>query len=118
LGKARGTRLFFWSASPFICNGKIVPGGSTCDLAALGTDTLSEALGVNDLGQMVGVSIQSNHAFIWQNGKMTDLNSMVAPGTTLVLTDAQEINDLGEITGIAFDPSTNTSVAFLAVPIG
>jgi len=110
-------QAFYWSARPFLCNGKVVGGGSTCDLGALGTDTLSEALGVNDVGQVVGVSIQSNRAFIWQHGKMIDLNSVVAPGTTLVLTDAQDINDLGEITGIAFDPSTNTSVAFLAIPI-
>jgi len=115
--KQANFHAFFWSARPFTCNAKVVRGGSTCDLGALGTDTLSEALGMNDLGQVVGVSLQSNHAFIWQQGKMTDLNSMVAPGTTLVLTDAQEINDLGEITGIAFDPRMNTSVAFLAVPI-
>lgn len=35
------------------------------------------------------------HAFIWQHGKMTDLNALTVPGTSLLLTDAQDINDRG-----------------------
>jgi probable HAF family extracellular repeat protein len=106
---------FFWSARPYLCNGGVITG--TCDLGTLSGDSLSEALGVNDRDQVVGISLPSGHAFIWQNGKMTDLNSMRAAGTTLVLTDAQDINDLGEITGQALDPSTQATVAFDAVPL-
>lgn len=108
---------FFWSARPYKCNGKNVPGGSTCDLGALGgPNGLSEALGVNDLDQVVGLSLDTGHAFIWQNGNMTDLNNLVIPGTTLTLTNAQEINDRGEITGQAATRSGAT-VAFEAIPV-
>lgn len=105
---------FFWSRKHFICNGEETTG--TCDLGTLPGDSLSEALGVNDHDQVVGVSFPSGQAFIWQNGVMTDLNTLVTPGTTLVLTDAQDINDRGVITGQALDPSTGATVAFKAIP--
>jgi probable HAF family extracellular repeat protein len=104
---------FFWSANRFSCSGRKTIG--TCDLGALPGDNISEALGVNDRDQVVGVSFPSGHAFIWQDGTMTDLNKMVVPGTKLILTDAQDINDRGEITGEALDPATQATVAFKAV---
>lgn len=108
---------FFWSSRPYNCNGKTVPGGTTCDLGALGgPNGLSEALGVNDFDQVVGVSLDTGHAFIWQNGQMTDLNHLVVPGTTLTLTNAQDINDRGEITGQA-TTSSGATVAFMAIPV-
>ncbi len=110
---------FFWSARSFDCGGKVIDGG-TCDLGVATGDSVSEALGVNDLDQVVGASFgaadPAGRAFIWQNGTMTDLNTLVAPGTSLFLTDAQEINDQGVITGQAFDPATGAFVAFEAVP--
>ena len=106
---------FFWSARPYACNGKTVTG--TCDLGTLDPEGVSEALGVNDLDQVVGVSFPVGHAFLWQNGTMTDLNQLVVPGTTLILTDAQDINDRGEITGQAIDSHTGATVAFEAIPV-
>lgn len=115
-------QAFFWSERPYLCNGATVPGGSTCNLGALGPGLVSEALGMNDLDQVVGLSQVTvgtsvqNHAFIWQNGRMSDLNGLVAPGTTLTLTIAQDINDRGEITGQATTPAGAT-VAFEAIPV-
>jgi len=106
---------FFWSARPFACNGKTVTG--TCDLGTLDPAGVSEALGVNDRDQVVGVSFPIGHAFLWENGTMTDLNKRVVSGTTLILADAQDINDRGEITGAATDPSTGATVAFKAIPV-
>jgi probable HAF family extracellular repeat protein len=106
---------FFWSARPYACNGKTATG--TCDLGTLDPEGVSEALGVNDLDQVVGVSFPIGHAFLWQNGTMTDLNKLLVPGTTLILTDAQDINDRGEITGQAIDPHTGATVAFEAIPV-
>ena len=106
---------FFWSERPYNCNGRRISGG-TCDLGTLDGKSRTEALGVNDRDQVVGVSF-SGHAFLWQDGQMSDLNNLVVPGTTLVLTDAQEINDRGEITGQATDPSTGATVAFEAIPV-
>ncbi|HQT99555.1 MAG TPA: hypothetical protein PLG60_03535, partial [Acidimicrobiales bacterium] len=81
----------------------------TCDLGTLQGDVISEALGVNDQGQVVGISLGSTpygQAFIYQNGVMTNLNSLVVPGTSLILTDAQDINNNGVITGQAYDPNS------------
>lgn len=112
---------FFWSPRSYSCNGSTQSG--TCNLGTLTvdgvSDATSQALGVNDRDQVVGVSESSsavNHAFIWQNGSMTDLNSVVVPGTTLTLRIAQDINDRGEITGQA-ETSAGATVAFEAIPV-
>ncbi|EQD34074.1 extracellular repeat protein, HAF family, partial [mine drainage metagenome] len=91
----------------------------TCDLGTLRNNQLSEALGINDRNQVVGTSFGGTapqSAFIWQKGHMVNLNKLVVPGTTLILTDAQEINDNGVITGQALDPATGALVAFMAIP--
>jgi hypothetical protein len=60
--------------------------------------------------------LASCRGFLWQNGAMTDLNSIVAPGYSDHIYAAGDINDLGRITGQAFNPTTNEYSAFLAVP--
>jgi probable HAF family extracellular repeat protein len=90
------------------------------DLGTLPGDALSEATGINNEGQIVGTSYGANfthpRAFIYQNGKMTPLNSLIAGSTTLSLAVTGDINDEGEITGQAIDSSTGETPAFLAVP--
>jgi probable HAF family extracellular repeat protein len=97
---------FLWTSS-----------GGIRDLGTLPGDVLSLAFGINDQGQVVGQSIGAggSRAFIWQDGVMTDLNTLVAPGS-LDLVYANDINASGEIVGGAFDPSTGESPAFLAIP--
>ncbi len=89
------------------------------DLGTLPGDAISEALGINEAGQVVGVSyglgFSHPRAFLWQNDVMTDLNSLVPVGS-LTLQVAGDINDRGEITGAAFDSATKTNPAFLAIP--
>jgi probable HAF family extracellular repeat protein len=92
--------------------------GGIKDLGTLSGDVLSEALGLNDQGQVVGVSIgASNHAFIWQNGKMVNLQSLLPAGYPNLLQSAQSINDAGVITGYLQVPSTGQQLAFVATPI-
>jgi probable HAF family extracellular repeat protein len=90
------------------------------DLGTLPGDAVSEALGINDKGQVVGMSCTAGfavcRAFLWQDGVMTDLNTLVAGGSHLLLVFANDINSSGKIAGGAFDPGTNASPAFLAVP--
>ena len=101
---------FFWSHA----------GGPPVDLGALiGPAGNSEALGINDRDQVVGLSCDASfgncHGFIWQNGVMTDLNKLV-PGYNGVIEDAQDINDLGQITGQA-QAANGNQVAFWAIPV-
>ena len=90
------------------------------DLGTLPGDAISEALGINESGQVVGVSYGAGFShprgFLWQDGRMMDLNSLIPAGSNLTLQVAGDINDRGEITGTAFDSSTKTSPAFLAIP--
>ncbi len=52
----------------------------------------SNATGINNLGQVVGTS--DNHAFLWENGVMTDLGT---PGGSW--SAGLGINDLGQVVG-------------------
>jgi probable HAF family extracellular repeat protein len=88
------------------------------DMGTLPGDAFSIAWGINEQGQVVGQSIAasgSSRAFLWQNGVMTDLNTLVAQGP-LSLVYANDINDAGEIVGGAYNSTTGDSPAFLAVP--
>ncbi len=102
--------------------------GRCLDLGTLSGDVLSEATGINNHGQIVGVSIGGgspfgSRAFLWENGKLFDLNSLVVPGTTLQLVSTGDINDRGVITGSAIDPNSSecgpstAGCAFLAIPV-
>jgi probable HAF family extracellular repeat protein len=92
------------------------------DLGTLPGDALSEALGINEEGQVVGVSygpgFSHPRAFLWQNEIMVDLNTLIPAGSSLTLQVAGDINDRGQITGAAFDTNTKANLAFLAIPRG
>ena len=100
-----------------------LPGTPIEDLGTLGTDTISGAFGINDSRQVVGQSIDGatgfSRAFIWENGVMTDLNSLVPPGSPF-LVYANDINERGEITGqacVVVDGQCTTTSVFLAIPV-
>jgi probable HAF family extracellular repeat protein len=77
------------------------------------------AYGVNDAGQIVGLSrapTTSYHATLWQNGTVTDLNSVTQPGAPYLIY-ANDINYRGEFTGEALDTNTGTAPAYVATPV-
>ena len=93
--------------------------GTMIDLGTLPGDFSSGANGINDAGQVVGVSCDVDfncRGVLWEQGRMTDLNSLVSPGSPLSLIYAAHINARGEIVGQAFDPRTLETPAFVAFP--
>src|SRR5438477_52766 len=82
----------------------------------------SEAYGINEAGQVVGVSCAADQvdcrAVIWNHGVYpTDLNDPDLKGSySGFLASAKDINNKGEITGRAIDPNTSALIAYLAVP--
>ena len=81
----------------------------------------SEAYGINEARQVVGVSCDADGnclAVIWAHGVYpTDLNDLKG-GYSAILETAKDINDNGEITGRAItDPVTGAREAYLAVPV-
>jgi probable HAF family extracellular repeat protein len=62
----------------------------------------SVAFGINNAGEIVGESNASGgmpHAFLYENGVMTDLNSLLPAGSGWTLDYATAVNDAGEIVG-------------------
>ena len=72
------------------------------DLGTLGGNS-SRANGINDFTQIVGTSSlatgTTQHAFLWEEGEMFDLNSLLADSAGWELTEALEINTSGQIIG-------------------
>lgn len=94
-----GQRAFLYSG------GQMVGLGTLKEGQFAGQYSMGNA--INSAGQVVGWSDvfignsnnQVQHAFIYSNGTMTDLNSLLSPNSGWDLTSAQGINDHGQITG-------------------
>ena len=72
--------------------------------------------GLNNNGQIVGG--QLGHAFIWQNGVLTDLNTLIPAASGITLQAANAINDTGHIlaTGTSSTTTFRGSQIFLLTP--
>jgi probable HAF family extracellular repeat protein len=102
-------------------------GGEMTNLATLNGDACSAADAVNSTGQVVGGSgiyaapffpactDALEHAVLWENGQILDLNSLVSSTSGLTLNEATFINDLGEISGFATLASGDIH-AFVMIP--
>jgi len=78
------------------------PDGSVQVLGLPSGASGSVARDINNRGVIVGdiISASGNSAFVYRNGQMTDLNSLiVGPNDFLRLTNARSINDRGQIVG-------------------
>ena len=67
---------------------------------------------------MVGLSLDANfnpRAFLWENGVMTDLNTLIVGDSPLYLMSGCSINSRGEITGLGLT-STGEIHTYLATP--
>jgi probable HAF family extracellular repeat protein len=73
------------------------------NLHTLPGDAMAEATGVNDFGRIIGTSFDASgapRAFLWDHGRIYDLNSLLQPNAPLYLLETGDINDRGEITGL------------------
>jgi chitinase len=91
------------------------------DLGSLGplASNFSQANAINSSGQIVGISTTPQNgetAFIYSNGVMTDLNSLLPTGSSVTLHEATAINDSGQILAYSLNPITNVSTTFLLTP--
>lgn len=87
---------------------------------AVNNDTFSFGLGINDEGEITGLSANADftviRAFVRRNGVLVDLNTLVTGNNSLYMITACSINSRGQIIGIAIDPNTNESHGYLATP--
>ena len=86
------------------------------------------ASGNNNRGQVVGStfleaadgSFNWSRAVVWQNGVMTDLNTLIDSGSNLYLTMANKINERGQISAMAIvrsGPDEGNVHAVLLTPV-
>ena len=77
-------------------------GGQVTKIGTLPGATNSFAFGINNSNQVVGASTLSNstsRAFVWANGTLTDLNSLLPAGFNWDIREARGVNDKGQIVG-------------------
>ena len=90
------------------------------DLGTLGGDPYSFGVAVGDNGQVVGLSADADfntRAFLWQNGVMSELNSLIPASSPLYPILACSINSSGLITGQAVRKTNGEMHANVAVPV-
>ncbi len=89
------------------------------DLGTLAGDVHSVAESINSTGEIVGRSSDASfngRGVVWQNGVITDLNTLIPANSGLFITEGTSNNDLGQIVGTAMQISTGEMHAFLATP--
>ena len=73
-------------------------------LGTLPNDSYSMARAIDEHGRVVGQSLDAsgrNRAFLWEDGVMTDLNTLIPADPSLRLLDAYAISESGKIVGSA-----------------
>ena len=93
------------------------------DLGTVSGDPCSRGRGINARGKVVGGSSDCHNflrAFLWEKGgPMQDLNTLIAPGSGLQLTNAFNINDRGEILAkaapLGFTPNDDADLGHLVL---
>jgi len=99
--------------------GFVYSGGSMQSIGILPGFVESAATAINSQGQIVGRSCDVDgpcDASLYSGGNLTDLNSLLPPGSGWTLTAASGINDSGQIVGTGTN-SQGELHAFLMTPV-
>jgi probable HAF family extracellular repeat protein len=79
------------------------------DLGTYPGDIGSAAISINDQGVIAGLSVidakGDSRAVVWNNGVLTDLNTLVQHNPPLYLITACAVNNKGEISGLGVTSS-------------
>ncbi len=90
--------------------------GEMTDLGTLPNLAYTQAFGINDQRQVVGICRNQIgnivKPFLWQHGVITDLNELIRADPDVRMFDAWAISNAGPIVGIG-----GTSATFLLTPI-
>jgi probable HAF family extracellular repeat protein len=93
------------------------PDGTMTAVGTLG-GTISTASGINNKGQVTGMSTTSTGAqrgYIWENGVMTDLNTLIPANSGWTIRAAGAINESGQIIAMGLSDKLH-SVILTPVP--
>jgi probable HAF family extracellular repeat protein len=89
------------------------------DLGTLPGDVVSWAETINSKGEAVGTSFDANinmHPFVWRDGMMTNLNTLIPPDSPWLLLEALGNNDRGQIVGYGLRTDIGEVHAYVATP--
>ena len=121
---ARGQVTGYSSVTPYTFHAFVTVGKSDTlrDIGTLG-GSFSAGYGINDHGEVTGTAARSNGldvGFLYANGKMIDLNSLLSASQQAQFTiqSGQGINDRGQIVADGIVDATGQRVAFLLNPTG
>lgn len=95
--------------------------GAMTDLGVTSGAVTSQGLDINNLGHVVGTLVfdpnngEHNHGFLYRDGMMIDVNTLLPPNSGWLLRDAQAINDIGQIVG--FGNINGEQHAYLLTPV-
>jgi probable HAF family extracellular repeat protein len=97
--------------------------GAPTNLGILPGNGAAFATGINNRAQVVGSTFNStgwSGGFIWQDGVLTDLNTLNPEESNLFIVAASNINERGQISGMAMvmsGPDTGKIHAILLTPV-
>jgi probable HAF family extracellular repeat protein len=74
---------------------------------------------INESRQIAGFAFDENgpHAFVWQNGSFTDLNTVLSADSPWYIVNAASINSAGQIAGTGVNLNTGEAHAVLLSPL-
>jgi probable HAF family extracellular repeat protein len=106
-------------------NAFLYSGGAMINLGLSPGFLSSTADGINSSGEVVGdltagsdgqYNFQSSSGFLWDNGVMYNLNSLIGPGSVYAISDAVAINASGQIAADACNTVTKACGVVLLTP--